>query len=244
MIATADSNLKEAPVTRNAESVRRREAESRSFPQTRSEAEFAAADRHSRRVHFLKFGLPILALFVTGFFSAATFLADPDAVDAGTAPVVMDGGRIVMANPKLEGFTADKRPYKMIADRAIQESVKSTAVELQNIAADLPFGTEATAKLSAATGIFDNASNKLDLADNIRLVTSDGMKADLSSASINISSGEMSTNKPVDIVTDRAHITADRMQIIDNGKVIVFESRVRLNIAANTLKKAGSGISK
>jgi lipopolysaccharide export system protein LptC len=207
-------------------------------PQTRSEAEFASARRHSRRVRLLKFGLPLTALFAMGFFAAATFLADSNNPAPSVQSVSMSDGRVVMAKPKLEGFDSDKRPYAMTAERAIQQSAASNIIELENVVADLPFGKSETAKLTADGGTFDNASNKLDLKDNIRLSSSGGMKAVLSQASINLSTNEMSSDAPVDIETEGSHITADRMRIEERGKVFVFESRVRLKIDANKMKQA------
>jgi lipopolysaccharide export system protein LptC len=206
--------------------------------QTRSAAEFAAASRHSRRVRLFKLGLPLAALFAAGFFIAATILADSKLPSPSVESVSMTDGRIVMAKPKMEGFDAERRPYTMTAERAIQLSAASSVVELEKIAADIPFGKAATAKLTADGGVFDNASNKLDLKDNIRLVSSDGMRAVLTKASINLSTNEMTSDAPVDIVTDGSHITADRMRIEKNGKIFVFESRVRLKIDANKMKKA------
>jgi lipopolysaccharide export system protein LptC len=206
--------------------------------QTRSEAEFAAASRHSRRVQMLKFGLPPAALFASGFFMAATFFAGSDKPTASVEAVSMSDGRVVMANPKLEGFSADKRPYTMTAERAIQQSASSSIIELEKITADMPFGASATANLTANGGILDNATNKLDLKDNIRLITSDGIKAVLSQARIDLSTNEMKSDAPVDIVTDGSHIIADRMRIEERGKVFVFEGRVRLNVDANKMKQA------
>jgi lipopolysaccharide export system protein LptC len=45
-----------------------------------------------------------------------------------------------------------------------------------------------------------------------------------------MSSGEMSTDKPVDIRTENAHIRANKMRIEESGKVMVFESDVHLTI--------------
>jgi lipopolysaccharide export system protein LptC len=210
----------------------------RPAPQTRSESEFASAYRHSQRVRLLKLGLPLFALFGIGFFSAATIFAGNGAPVAAEKPAEMSDGRIIMANPKLEGFTGDKRPYKMVAERAIQQSAASTAVELEKITADLPFGKGATAKVTAASGVFDNSSNSLDLSSSILLTTSDGMTANLQTAKVNIATSEMSTDQPVDIKTAGSHITADSMKITNGGKVVIFENRVRLNIDSKQLKQA------
>jgi lipopolysaccharide export system protein LptC len=207
-------------------------------PQTRSEAEFASAFRHSNRVRLLKLSLPLVALFAIGFFSAATIFAGDPAPAVAEKPAEMSDGRIIMANPKLEGFTGDNRPYKMVANRAVQENAASPVVTLESITADLPFGKEATAKVTAASGVFDNSSSMLDLNSKILLTTSDGMTANLNSAKVNIATSEMSTDQPVDIKTGGSHITADSMKIANGGKVVIFQTRVRLNIEPKQLKQA------
>jgi lipopolysaccharide export system protein LptC len=212
-------------------------------PQTRSASEFASAERHSRRVRLIKLALPLAALFGIGFFSAATFLVSADTAPPPASPVTMNDGRIVMAKPKLEGFTADKRPYKMTAERAIQDSAKANVVELQQITADLPFGRDATATLTADAGLLDNVSSLLELTDNIKLVTSDGMTVKLSAAKIDIAKNSVSSDKPVDIDMDGSHLTAESMQIMDGGKIMKFERKVRMNIAKAKLDKASASLS-
>lgn len=207
---------------------------------TRRGSAFVVADRHSKHVRIMKIGLPLAALFGVGFFSAATVFSRSSTPIVTSSPVVMNDGRIVMANPKLEGFTSDNRPYKMVAERAIQQSATSPLVELEKISAEFPFGKDAVAKLEADTGTFDNAAKMLNLSDDIMLVSSDGMRAKLSSASINTGTSDLVTDKPVDIVTQGSHITADRMSTAQGGKIIIFENHVRLNIDAKQLKQSGS----
>jgi lipopolysaccharide export system protein LptC len=227
-------------ISRAARPLSRAPRRAKPVPQTRSESEFVSAYRHSRRVRILKIGLPLVALFGVGFFAAATIFYDNGAPAAAEKPAEMADGRIIMANPKLEGFTGDKRPYKMVAERAIQENASATAIRLEKITADLPFGKEATAKVTAASGVFDNALNSLELNSSILLTTSDGMTALLKTAKVNIATSEMSTDQPVDITTSGSHITADSMKISQGGKVVSFENRVRLKIDSKQLKQAES----
>lgn len=210
----------------------------RPAPQTRSDAEFASAFRHSNRVKLLKMSLPLIALFAVGFFAAATIFASDPTPEVTEKPAETSDGRIIMANPKLEGFTSGNRPYKLLATRAIQESASSPVIALETISAELPIGKEATAKVTAADGAFDKVSSTLSLNSAILLTTSDGMTANLNTAKVNIATSEMSTSQPVDIKTNGSHITADSMKITNGGKVVIFENRVRLNIDSKQLKQA------
>lgn len=191
---------------------------------------FAVAGRHSRRVRFLKFAVPVFALLAGGVFATATVLRVEAPVAVSTDSVSLSDGRIVMANPKLDGMTKDNRPYKMSAERAFQDVKKDGLVELEKLVADLPFGPTNSATLSAAKGVYDNANRKLDLESQIVLKTSDGMIVKLESAKIDIGNNHLSTSDPVDITTTNSKIIADTMEVSEGGKRLIFDKRVRLTI--------------
>ena len=204
----------------------------------RAADEFASADRHSRRVRLAKFVIPLLALLAGGFFAAKTFFRAEVPVDVSAAGVSLSDGRVVMANPKLDGMTGDKRPYKMQAERAFQEVKKDGLVELEKITATLPFGKETTADLTAGAGIFDHSKNLLDLSHSVLLKTSDGMVARLTSAAIDIGHNTLVSNEPVDITAKGSHITAESLRVSDGGKHLIFDKKVRLSIDPKQFNKS------
>ncbi|MBZ9653913.1 LPS export ABC transporter periplasmic protein LptC [Phyllobacterium lublinensis] len=192
---------------------------------------FRAAERHSRRVRFLKFALPAAALLGAAVFSWFTFFSTssiPSNISLDNAGI--EDGKLVMTNPKLDGFTKDKLPYKMSAVRALQEVGNSNVISLEGIDAEIPLGTKLRAQVKAKSGVFDNANRQLTLDSDISLTTSDGVTAVLQSADIDIAGNSMSTDQPVSINNSTSQITADSMQITESGKVMTFEKRVRLVI--------------
>ncbi|GGA88464.1 membrane protein [Brucella endophytica] len=194
-------------------------------------AVFHAAQRHSGRVRVLKTVLPIAAVAIAGVFSWFTFLAAPSGpikVEAGATN--MQDGKLVMTNPTLDGFTKDNRPYTMTASKATQDVSKTGVINLENIDAELPLGADQRANIEATSGVYDNANGRLQLDKDFTVTTTGGLTAKLKSADVNISSGQITTDQPVDIQNGNAHISADKMQIRDNGKVMVFEDKVRLVI--------------
>jgi lipopolysaccharide export system protein LptC len=211
----------------------------RQFAGTEKESHvFRAAERHSRRVRFLKFALPAIALVGAAVFSWFTFFSTsniPSNISLDSAGI--QDGKLVMTNPKLDGFTKDKLPYKMSAARALQDVGNSSLITLENISAEIPVGSELRAQVSAKSGLYDNANRQLKLDNDITLTTSDGMKAQLKSADINIEANTMSTDQPVRIENDSASIVADSMKITESGKVMVFEKGVRLVIQPAKLQE-------
>lgn len=193
-------------------------------------AVFQLAERHSRKVRVLKFVLPVAGFVIAAVFVAQSYLAAPPAVAITAEGSEVSDGKLVMSSPKLQGFTSDDRPYSMSAARAIQDVANEAIVELEGIAAQLPLDDKISATIDAAHGIFDRARNVLDLNSEINIHTSDGATVKLQSASLDIAAGKMTTDKPVDIRYKGASIASDGMSVSGNGKVVVFEKRVRVNI--------------
>jgi lipopolysaccharide export system protein LptC len=197
---------------------------------------FALAQRHSRTVRVLKSALPLLAAAMALGFLGYSYVMTPASVAVKADGSAISDGKLVMANPKLDGFTKDNRPYSMNALRAIQDFQNEGVVQLEGISAKLPIDAENWATIDAAGGVYDRDKNTLEIDSEITVTTADGMTAKLKSATIDIGGGGMTTQDPVDIRMDGATITSDTMTIGENGKLLVFEKRVRMDIDPQRLK--------
>lgn len=189
---------------------------------------FRSAQRHSTRVRFLKIILPTLAVVMLGGFFAYTYVIAPRGFSVDFADSTYTDGKLVMANPKLEGFTRDNLRYSMTAARAIQDVTGDAPIALELINATLPVDATVTATVEAATGLYDRAGNTLDVNSPMTVTTTDGLVAKLTTAQIDMGSGSLSTNDPVDIAQQGTRITADSMRVIDNGATFVFDRRVKV----------------
>ena len=83
---------------------------------------FARAERHSRRVRRLKLWLPGLAIAGIGGFVAWSYLSVPfvDGVEIQGAAVT--DGKLVMANPKLDGCAGDSGRVKGLLQPSSQSN--------------------------------------------------------------------------------------------------------------------------
>ena len=197
---------------------------------------FDEARRHSRRVRVLKTALPVLAAAIAVSFIGYSWFITPAKISLDLAASGIVDGKLVMASPKLDGFTKSKLPYTMTASRAIQEFGNMDRFELEDITALLPVSDKVKADIKAATGVFDNKTQKLDITSPIKIVTSDGMNADLTDAKIDIKTGRLETAKPVDIRLENSRIQADSFIAEDQGKVLIFENNVRMVLRPDELK--------
>jgi len=195
-----------------------------------SDDAYAEALRHSRKVHILKIVLPSIAATIGFSFFAYSYIITPSKVIVSISDRGIVDGKLVMAKPKLDGFTRDKLPYKMTAERAIQAVGNTDRIELEGIDATVPLNAENTAKIKSPSGVFDNVNNRLDITDDTTIVTSDGLQAWLKSAAIDLATRNVTTDDPVTIKMDGSTITANTMSVSEGGKVLVFKDRVRINM--------------
>ncbi|PHP68720.1 LPS export ABC transporter periplasmic protein LptC [Zhengella mangrovi] len=163
-------------------------------------------------------------------FGAYSWIVTPGKVSIDVASSGFVDGKLIMASPKLDGYTKENRAYSMTASRAIQQPGNMDQFDLEDIVARLPLTDQQIADVTAATGSYDNKSQKLIVDSPISIATSDGLKAKLKDARIDVGSGTLETEKPVDIRLDGSVITADSMQVKDNGKVLVFDRNVKLTL--------------
>lgn len=201
--------------------------------------DFRQARRHSRRVHVLKIALPAAAIVMAAAFMAYSGLSGGPSVSVDIADSGLREGKLVMSNPKLDGFTRDNLPYSMTARRAVQAVGNTDVIELEQIDAAIPVDTATTARIDAASGIYDNSAGTLKITSPLTVRTDDGMVARLQSAFINVGDGNLETAQPVDIERRGSRIRADSMTITERGKVLIFENRVRLTIQPAQLKSGG-----
>ncbi|WP_027060206.1 LPS export ABC transporter periplasmic protein LptC [Mesorhizobium loti] len=204
---------------------------------TRSDA-FDRAQRHSRRVRVLKFAVPLAAALIAVAFPVYSYLAAPVAIAVQTEGTAFTNGKLVMANPKLNGFTKQKQPYSMTALRAIQDVNTQGIIELEGIDAKVPVGPDNVAAVKASHGTYDRDGNTMKLTSDVTITTTDGMQAKFKSVFLDMGKGTMKTDDPVDVSRGGSQITANSMSVQDNGKVLVFENRVRVNIDPAALKAA------
>lgn len=190
---------------------------------------FLRAKSHSRRVWWTKRLLPLAAVSAVVVMIGAVFLHRvlPD-VALNLPNATVQDGKLVMANPKMDGFTSDKRRYNVTAQRATQDLRGKSALELDQLRADVELDDGRDALLVSPTGIFDNAANRLTLPEQAVLTTTDGMRAEFGRADINVQTGAVDASQNVKITSKDTTIIAETMRLKSGGKHIVFENNVQV----------------
>jgi len=203
----------------------------------RADTVYMAAQAHSRRVMVMKWLLPVAAaaglVWMAGGFIISRSL--PEDISATVETTVIEDGMLVMANPEVTGMTSDKRPYRLVAQRAIQPVGGNGAITMEDVVADFELSGGQQAQLSAPEGDFNRSTKKLALRGESVFTTDDGIRMGFQDANIDVERGQFVTRKPVRIIQDGTTIRAGRMRIEDNGDVVIFQVNVRLTIAPDAL---------
>lgn len=194
-------------------------------------AVFQRAMRHSRRVRVLRIAAPAALVLLLAGLTLATWL-DPLRILArlpGEAgKLVISGTKITMSQPKLTGYTRDARWYELTARAAAQDITKPDLVELQDIRAKLEMQDKSVMDMSALDGVFDRKAGVLTLGRNILLVSSTGYQVRLNHAVVDTATGNIVSEKPVEVKTDQALLNANRLEVTASGEVMRFDGGVTM----------------
>jgi lipopolysaccharide export system protein LptC len=195
---------------------------------------FLRAMRHSRRVRAMRWavpaGLAVLLLIVTvmSYF-------DPMRVILARLPgsatgMVISGTKITMQAPKLSGYTRDQRWYELSARGATQDVTKPDLLELDTIRAKIDSQDNSTMHLSAADGLYDRKSGILKLGKNVVVTSTSGVEVRLTDAVVDTASGDIVSEKPVQVDMLQGTVNSNRLEVVNGGDVIRFEGNVVMNL--------------
>jgi lipopolysaccharide export system protein LptC len=184
-------------------------------------------------VRFLRVAIPVTIALTLGATILVSWL-DPLKVlarlpiDAGK--LVISGTKITMEAPKLSGYTRDNRWYELNAKAAAQDVTKPDVIELVEVRAKIETADKSTITLSAQAGIYNRKTSILNLTRNVILKSSAGFEMHLDEAIVDTGSGEVVSNKPVEVITQDATLNSDRLEVEKSGDVVRFIGSVVMNL--------------
>ena len=209
-------------------------------PHLRGNPAFLAAVGHTRRVVFLRRAIPMGAMAVIAFLILRALAGLFFSGEASISTVSIQGRKIVMEKPKLSGFKRDGRSYELTAITATQDLKMPNVVELDRLTARFQTGNDGWANLDGARGVYDSKIERLSVDGGLRVKTEAGLDARLKDALIEFKAGTIITDKPVEVKIPQGDIESDSLQVLDNGRKLIFEGRVRSIFTNAQAQKAGA----
>jgi lipopolysaccharide export system protein LptC len=191
-----------------------------------------SAARHSGRVRLLRVAVPatvvliVIAAGLAAWFNPLRLIKLPNV--AGTLGI--SGTRITMQLPRLSGFTRDSRAYEMTAQTADQDLTRPDAVELKGIAARLQMQDRSTVEMSAAAGLYNTKADTVLLSNDIHLKSSSGYEVRLTEALVDMHSGHVTSQQPVEVKLLNGVLNANGIEVVDSGNLIRFDGGVVMDM--------------
>jgi lipopolysaccharide export system protein LptC len=192
---------------------------------------FGAAVRHSRRVGFLRKALPIAAgagIVIVVLWTWLDPLRFASGLPVELGRISISGTKLTMDAPKLKGFSRDGRPYTVTAEEAAQDLTKPNVIELSKIVGQFDLGSRGNMILNAKSGIYDGKMEQMKIFDGIDFHSTEGHSGQLSEALVEPRKGHLVSESPVDLFFNEGSLRGNRMEIFDQGKLIVFEGGVTM----------------
>ena len=202
---------------------------------------FKTATRHGTLVRVLKFALPLSAIgivMVALMVSKFSLMFGDSKISV--EKIHVSGENLTMVNPKLDGFTDKGGKYSVMAAKAIQVVGNQEEIKLKKVNAELLQVNKDWAKITAPNGLFHVKREELDLSGDIRVTSSNGMKAFLTEAKIFVKNHKIISEQPVRVEMPQGTVRSDRMTIRSQEKTILFEGRVRVKLKMRPQDKVSS----
>jgi len=193
--------------------------------------EFRSAKRHSRRVRALRWVLPSAALVGLAIFMFFVWF-DPLRFYRGLpvefGRISITDNKLTIEAPKLSGFTQDRRPYLVTAEKAAQDLGSPNRIELFGITGNVELNNRGETTLSAKTGLYDMKAGVLRLGAGIEIGASGGYKMQLRDATMNVRKGTVVTRRPVTALFPDGSLLAKNLEIQEHGDHVKFGGGVVL----------------
>ncbi len=150
----------------------------------------------------------------------------------GATDVGLKGSMVTLKSPKTEGMRSDGQPFELTGISGTQNILDPHVINLVGVNAKIGLDDATTAKVTADTGIYDSSADIVWLRTNVRIKNAvSGYDMHLRSATVDLNSSAFVTEDPVFVnMGSGSTISADRMDITDNGHKISFVGQVQSSI--------------
>lgn len=193
--------------------------------------DFRRARRHSLFVRLLKLGLPVGSVALLAGY--VVILLKTVGFGSGIAGLPMpriSADNLTMDNPHYEGFNKDGGRYVVSAVTARQDFANPGVVLLNGIKGVLHQPDATRTDLTSVSGVFDNKANRLDLAEQIKVVSTSGLTADLTQATVMVKASTLTSSQPVRVTMPSGTVDASTMALENKTRRVNFVGDVRTHI--------------
>lgn len=209
---------------------------------------FHEAAQHSVRVRRLRRGIVIGSISLVAAVLGWSLFAPGGTLPGGVTinQATLNGTRVMMDLPKLNGFRRDGRPYEVRARSGVQDIRTPKIIELNEIDATLQTADGASVRILSPRGVFDSGADRMSLdagsvSDGIRITSTSGFDVVLRTAEMDFKKGDVTSAHPVVLTLTNGSVAADSLSIQGHGAVVSFTGNVKSTIAPDSSVRINGG---
>ena len=176
----------------------------------------------------LGLGLTVVTVLWLGFFT------QPGEIKLEVTDFKIDeSGDVELTGAIYQGRTQHGEPYEVTAEVASERA--SGIVDLSDPTAQLSSKNGDLIDLKSRNGVYYPDISKIDLAGDVVVNSRDlGVRLLAFSLSADLADGSMVSNEPVRMERSDGVVTANGMEVTDQGKRIIFKGDARLTLNGET----------
>jgi len=175
-------------------------------------------------------GAVLIGLIVTFMAYAGLFDFDEPAPPEITSPIE-NSDTLTMGDAQFTGFDKRNQAYALAASEAQQDAENPNVIYLTQVRGEIKVrGSGEVVIVRADRGVYDTETEVLQLASNIKVVTTGGITARLSTATVTLIDGLVVSDEPVTVFSKDGTVWANGLRMWDNAERILFTNRVRMLI--------------
>lgn len=198
---------------------------------------FEEAGRHTSRVRLMRRAIIAGAALLVASVAGWSLFGPSGKLPAGVSitGASLNGTRVIMELPKLNGHRRDGRPYEVRARSGVQDVRTPKIIELNEIDATVQNAEGSPIRIMAPKGVFDSGADTMRLDGpaggepiRVRSATYDIV---MRSADMDFKKGAVTSSEPVTVKMTNGVVSAESMDISGNGSVVSFAGNVRSTIS-------------
>ena len=174
--------------------------------------DFDGAERHSGRVRFLRWALPVVivaglaAYYLTSRLPSVNLPIDFD-------NIVVDDGGIIIERPRLTNYQAGGEAYEVAADRAIQTTDDPESLRLEGVTARYELPSGGIAEFAAPMGEYNTATSLLTLRGRVTMSIGEGVEIQLEAVTVDVPNGLIASDGPFQLQAGNLAMRGDHLAL-------------------------------
>jgi lipopolysaccharide export system protein LptC len=190
-------------------------------------AQKAAARAGRSRLIAIAIGIFAVAAVTALLAESGLFTKSVSVAPKGNANVPEVTAKPSAYTTEVTGVDEKNLPYSITAAKASQQGDAGKTVDLETITGNFARSSSETLNVTSTRGAFNSENKILNLEGDVLIKSSTAMTATMDKAEVNVETRQLQSKSPVKVMLPDGEVTAEHLQVDNNGETIKFTGRVK-----------------